>query len=92
MNINKKIEAIRKLPEPQRVRYAFAGVAICMFFIILIWIFSLRITFKNNFSNSSSQITPDIKNQLDSFKQTAPSLKDITNDFSSAINEDAATE
>jgi len=48
MNINKKIEKIRQKPEYERVRYVWGMVAIAMFFIIILWIVSLKDTFKNS--------------------------------------------
>ncbi len=40
--IERKIEEIRQKPEHVRVWYAWAGVFVVMFFVILIWIFTLR--------------------------------------------------
>lgn len=46
MDINKKIEEIRQKPEHERVRYVFGAVAISMFFLIVIWVISLKDSFK----------------------------------------------
>lgn len=48
MNINRKIEEIRQKPEHIRIRYVWAGVVITMFFIIILWIFSMKESISNN--------------------------------------------
>ena len=40
--IERKIEEIRQKPEHVRVWYAWVGVFIAMFFVVLIWIFTLQ--------------------------------------------------
>ena len=50
MDINKKIEEIRQKPEHERIRYVWGMVVICMFFVIILWIISL----KDGFNNRSS--------------------------------------
>ena len=42
MDIYKKIEKIRQKPEKERLRYVWGAVAICMFFLIFIWFFSIK--------------------------------------------------
>lgn len=40
--IERKIEEIRQKPEHVRVWYAWVGVFVVMFFVVLIWIFTLQ--------------------------------------------------
>jgi len=40
--IERKIEEIRQKPEHVRVWYAWVGVLVTMFFVVLIWIFTLQ--------------------------------------------------
>jgi hypothetical protein len=40
--IERKIEEIRQKPEHVRVWYAWIGVLITMFFVVIIWIFTLQ--------------------------------------------------
>ncbi len=40
--LEKKIEFIRQQPEPVRMRYLFLCLSIAMFFIVVIWLFSLK--------------------------------------------------
>jgi len=61
MDINKKIEEIRQKPEHERVRYVWGMVAISMFFIIVLWVVSLKDTFNNkqspvSDSNAAQQV------------------------------------
>lgn len=73
--ITNKIEEIRNKPENIRLRYVWGSVAICMIFIIIIWIFS-AITMFDNSSNKNPDITP-IKDQLKNFKVEMPSIQNI---------------
>ncbi len=75
MNINRKIEEIRKKPEHVRMRYVWGGVAIAMFFIIIVWLFSLGETFKN--SSPQPEDEEFIQNQLKKAKENMPSLQEL---------------
>lgn len=46
MNIQKKIEEIKKKPEHIRIRYVWFLTAFCMFFILLIWEISIKTNVK----------------------------------------------
>lgn len=58
MNINEKIQEIRQKPENERVKYVWGMVTISMFFVIVLWVVSLKDTFSGNHSSSSEAITP----------------------------------
>lgn len=53
MGIQKKIEEIRQKPEQQRVRYVWMVVIVCMFFLVILWIFSVKDLFNRENRNSS---------------------------------------
>jgi hypothetical protein len=73
MNIERKLEEIRQKPEHIRMRYVWGAVAVCMFLVILIWIFSFKNTFE---SSSSDKVTlPDLKSAYESSKQELPSIQ-----------------
>jgi Tfp pilus assembly protein PilN len=73
ININRKLEEIRQQPEHIRMRYVWGAVAVSMFLIILIWIFSFKSTFN---SASSDKVTlPDLKSAYESSKQELPSIQ-----------------
>ena len=40
--LEKKIQFIREQPEPVRMRYLFLCLCVAMFFIVIIWLFSLQ--------------------------------------------------
>ena len=47
MDINKKIEEIRKKPEHVRLRYVWGGMFLSMMIIVIVWVFSLRENFRS---------------------------------------------
>lgn len=75
MSISDKIEEIRRKPEHIRMRYVWAGVAIAMFFIIIIWLFSLEEAFKNSVPRLKEE--KSIQNQLEKAKENMPSLQEL---------------
>jgi hypothetical protein len=82
MNILEKIEAIRRQPEHVRVRYVWMCVAVSMFIILILWFFSIASMFaeeKNNPDQQNTGIVPDMQQQLQTIKEQAPSLQDISN-------------
>lgn len=44
MNLNEKIKEIRQKPELVRLRYVWSAVAVFMFLVIILWVFSLKET------------------------------------------------
>jgi hypothetical protein len=46
MNIQEKLEEIKKQPEHIRMRYVIAFVSVSMFFVLVIWAVSLKQKFK----------------------------------------------
>jgi len=74
MNINRKIEEIRRKPEHIRMRYVWGAVAIAMFFIIIIWLFSLQETFKSTVPEESPSGT---ENEWNNFREEMPSLQEF---------------
>ena len=77
MNISKKIEEIRKKPEHVRLRYVWGAVVVSMFFIILIWVFSIKQNIKS--SKENNLIIPDLKSELKSQNQNLPSIDSLMN-------------
>lgn len=69
----RKIEEIRALPEHLRLRYVIGLVAICMIFIIGIWILTLREGFLGSVSEvntSTEQAKEGISTVRESFPNT----------------------
>lgn len=88
MDINRKIEEIRKKPEHIRMRYVWGAVALCMSFIFIIWIFSLHETFKS--SGAKEGNLPSIKDDINQQKQSIPSLKDFINESNKSSGENGS--
>ncbi len=55
--IIRKIEEIQQKPEHVRVWYAWVGVAVVMFFVIIIWIFTLQENFRRAIPETAQQVT-----------------------------------
>ncbi len=75
MNIEKKIEEIRKSPEHIRERYVWIAVIICMLFVLGIWLVSFKTTFKSQ-EKENLQIKELIEKSKDSIDEL-PSIDDI---------------
>lgn len=89
MNISEKIEEIRNQPEYMRVRYVWGCVAVSMFIIFILWIFSIASMFANEKKNSNqttSEAVPSINEQLQALQAQSKSLKDL-NDQSLTIDD-----
>jgi hypothetical protein len=83
MGIQNKIEEIRKKPEHIRLRYVWAMVAISMFFIIIIWFFSLKASQTQTAPVMSGIDTSEITEQLNTGKE---SLQNASEGFQKALN------
>lgn len=78
MNIIKKIEEIRQQPEHIRMRWVWGCVAVAMFFVVALWIFSVAAMFSRIEDNPEpSDTMPDFAQQLKDLKENAPSLEDL---------------
>lgn len=79
MGINSKINEIINKPEHIRVRYVWGAVAICMLFILVLWIISVKDIFNNmNIRpESSGSCLTDIKKGFEEQGQNTPSIKEI---------------
>lgn len=89
MNINKKLNEIRKKPEHIRVYCVWGAVAVCMLFILILWVFSVKDIFNNMraHSGSSGSCLTDIKKGLEEQGQDAPSIKEVMDQASQKIEE-----
>lgn len=79
MNLIKKIEEIRRQPEHVRMRYVWLCVAVSMACVVALWFFSMASMFSgmNENTENSSSVLPDLSEQLEQFKNSANSLKDL---------------
>lgn len=72
MGLKDKIEEIRQKPESIRIRYVWGCVAVCMAIIVILWIFSVRASLKENFQQESS--LPQSSNENSTTQEGIPSL------------------
>jgi hypothetical protein len=75
MDINRKIEEIRQKPEHIRVRYFWFMLTVSLFFVIFLWIFSMKenLSSIDNNSGVQSEITNQIKEE---FSRTKSSINE----------------
>jgi hypothetical protein len=89
MSISDKINEIRQKPEHIRLRYVWAAVAVSMFFIVIVWLFSLQETFKNSAPKLDTE--DSIKNQWQEYKENMPSIEEfMKNNPQNNINSEIA--
>ena len=95
MNIERKIEEIRRKPEHIRIRYIYGLMAISMFFILLLWFFSF---FSANIHEDAAtklkneSIIRDFQNQKKSLEGITRDAKETFDDFNNLSPEDYQTE
>lgn len=85
MDWQKKIENVRQQPEHIRMRYVWGAVGISMFFVLLVWVFSLKEAFTSVKSENSGADT--LKTERNNLKANAPSLKDFVPGESASVPE-----
>ncbi len=64
LNIEKKVEEIRRKPEHIRLRYTWGMVSVCMVAVLMIWFVSIKVNFAS-FDDNVSGTVSDAKNQFD---------------------------
>jgi hypothetical protein len=90
MNLYEKIEEIRAKPEHIRVRYVWAMVAISMFFVLLIWAFSISSQSGTKSQPSSSNdlgsqsLSDQLQKQDNSLNNATPAPQSATQDSNSS--------
>ncbi|HFC36109.1 MAG TPA: hypothetical protein ENJ49_00325 [Candidatus Moranbacteria bacterium] len=57
MVFQRKIEEIRQKPEHQRIRYVWLMVSICMFFLIIVWFFSVKDELSGGFLKNNNTLS-----------------------------------
>jgi hypothetical protein len=86
MDIQKKIEEIRRKPEYIRLRWTWGLTAICALFVVIIWILSIRI---QTGKTEEKSLTNDQKNLIDEFSQQKKSIQDAAGQLKNAYDETA---
>ena len=95
LNLEEKIEEIRRQPDHIRLRWVWGSVLLSMLIIFIIWIFSINLMFKNSkneVSPGTEDLVSELKDQTSQIKEQAKSLKATTEGISKTITtENTAT-
>lgn len=85
MNIQRKIEEIRRKPEHIRIRYVWFLTAFCMFFVLLIWEISIKTDPRliqkksdSKFNFKENNVIKDIQEKSEDIKKIKDNLSEIT--------------
>lgn len=89
MSLSNKIEEIRRKPEKEKLKYVWGMVAICMFFIICVWIISVKNLMKGgntgtgggNVFNSLESISEESQTNQEGQVNNAPVTGSQTNPY-----------
>ena len=74
MDINKKIEHIRQQPEHIKMKYVWGAVVVCMFFIVIIWVISVKTMFHKS---TAGQDLNQLKESFSKSDIQVPSISDL---------------
>ena len=83
MGLYEKVEEIRSKPEHIRIRYVWAMVAIVMFFVLIIWFFSLKS------EQSASPLIPGAV--TDQFQQQEDPLQNATGGITNVLQNNTSS-
>jgi hypothetical protein len=84
MKLAEKIETIRQKPEHIRLRYVWFLVVLCMTFIFIIWIFSLKGKPVSAPVIQDNIISPDLTEEFQAQKE---SWQETQQQFKNSLNE-----
>ena len=88
MNIQEKLEEIKRQPEHIRMRYVLASVFISMIFVLVVWIISLKQNFKTIQGNPQvNKVMQDV-----SFDGTVEDLKKQKDAFMEGLSQNPLSE
>ena len=79
MDIFKKIEEIKQKPEEERMKYVWFFVLISMFFIVIVWIFSMKSNMVNSKpeKNLSDSIADEFQKYEEPMQESIDDLKNV---------------
>ena len=94
IKIKEKIEQINKEPAHIRMRYVWGCVAVSMFIIFIVWIFSIVSMFTNKQAapTDNSSGFADTQKQIQDLEEQASTLKNLDAQSIGAINEGATNQ
>jgi hypothetical protein len=83
-SIIKKIEEIKKKPEHIRKRYAVVCTAIAMFFVLIVWVVSIKV---QNSASDKAILNQEQLDVLDELGQQKKSLEDTAGQIKDTVNQ-----
>lgn len=86
MNIQEKIEEIRRQPEHIRMRYVLGSVSVSMVLIGILWIFSLTTSFQNQSGDDNTASFEDYR-AVPGAPDATTAPKDTSQDQAPSLNE-----
>ncbi len=85
MNLQRKLEEIRRKPEHIKLRYTYIAVGISMFFILLLWFFSIADTINKSKNAQTENAFQDLQVQKKSLKDATTEITKSLNDLNSNL-------
>lgn len=76
-SLSDKIEEIRRQPEHIRIKYVWGGVAVSMFFIVVIWFFSIASMIQSGKVQNDGDNIEELKAQLEDIGNQTSSIQEI---------------
>lgn len=88
MKINEKIEMIRQQPDHVRIKWVWICVAISMFVVLVLWIFSMTSLFMKDEVGPENVVNENVENlgqQMKELQEQASSIKSLNSQISDEI-------
>ena len=97
MLFSKIIENIRKKPEHIRARYLWFSILICMSFVFLVWLSSVKsgiekIKMSDDDNEETQSITDSIQSSIEGMKEEGEEYKESLNALKELVTEDSSNE
>ncbi|MCX6761533.1 MAG: hypothetical protein NTY33_01650 [Candidatus Moranbacteria bacterium] len=89
MNIQRKLEEIRRKPEHIRLRYTYGAVVVSMLFILLLWFFSISDSIKKADVAKQQNVFDDLQTQKKSLKDATTDVKKSLDDLNANMQKPA---
>jgi hypothetical protein len=91
MNLQRKLEEIRRKPAHIRLRYTYAAVAISMFFILVLWFFSLSDSIKKAGDAKKQNVFEELSSQKKSLEDATSDVKKSLDDLNANLEKTTQT-
>lgn len=85
MNFQEKIQEICEKPERARRKYIFSGVFLCMFFVLVIWIFSVSRDLASLMDAPGKSSPSSIGDLKEAMVESSQKIQDIGGQMKNAV-------